>query len=250
MPPVNTSASSPDVDNEATAELPVLDVAAYESTLGERTDSWVVPNGALAPVTNNTVEATMEMPVPPADSIPVLQAPVPGYDLDHSGTHEMPAMPQSKHKAHSKAHSKAQRKAAKSTTATPPPESAPADSPAPATSRVTPHVSAPITVPPSPPLIEDLRHALARAERRIEELGESARIADAERTVAVARANAENAQLREQLAGHLESLHSARERLDLERADFPVLEDQLFSRADRIAALEKELAAVAGELAK
>ena len=27
----------------ATAELPVLDVAAYESTLGERTDSWAVP---------------------------------------------------------------------------------------------------------------------------------------------------------------------------------------------------------------
>ena len=27
MSPVNTSASSPDVDNEATAELPVLDVA-------------------------------------------------------------------------------------------------------------------------------------------------------------------------------------------------------------------------------
>ena len=47
MPPVNTSASSPDVDNEATAELPVLDVAAYESTLGERTDSWAVPNGAM-----------------------------------------------------------------------------------------------------------------------------------------------------------------------------------------------------------
>ena len=33
MPPVNTSASPTDVDNEATAELPVLDVAAYESTL-------------------------------------------------------------------------------------------------------------------------------------------------------------------------------------------------------------------------
>ena len=74
MPPVNTSASSPDVDNEATAELPVLDVAAYELTLGERTDSWAVPNGALTPVTNNAVEATTAMPALPDESIPTLQA--------------------------------------------------------------------------------------------------------------------------------------------------------------------------------
>ena len=50
MPPVNTSASPSDVDNEATAELPVLDVAAYESTLSDpiaHTDTWVLPTGAL-----------------------------------------------------------------------------------------------------------------------------------------------------------------------------------------------------------
>ena len=35
MPPVKTVASSTDVDNEATAELPVLDVAAYEATLDD-----------------------------------------------------------------------------------------------------------------------------------------------------------------------------------------------------------------------
>jgi len=50
--------------------------------------------------------------------------------------------------------------------------------------------------------------------------------------------------LREQLAGHLESLHSARERFDVQSADTPELEDQLFARADRIAGLEKELAVV------
>ena len=105
-----------------------------------------------------------------------------------------------------------------------------------ASARAAPHVSAPVTLPPSPPLIEELRHALASAERRIEELSERARIADAERNVAVARVSAENAQLREQLAGHLESLHSARERLGVQGADMPELEDQLFARADRIAA--------------
>jgi pSer/pThr/pTyr-binding forkhead associated (FHA) protein len=56
--------------------------------------------------------------------------------------------------------------------------------------------------------------------------------------------SAENVQLREQLTGHLESLHSARERFDLQKADMPDLTDQLFARADRIVALEKELAAV------
>src|SRR5262245_16724315 len=103
MPPVNTSASSPDVDNEATAELPVLDVAAYESTLGERTDSWAVPNGALTPVTHNAVEATTEMPSLRDEAIPTLQAVTPAYDLDHSGTHEMPPMPRAKTKGHAKA---------------------------------------------------------------------------------------------------------------------------------------------------
>ena len=94
-----------------------------------------------------------------------------------------------------------------------------------------------------------MRKALATAERRIEELNERARIADAERGVAVARANAETAQLREQLAVHLESLHTAKERLGVQRADIPELEDQLFARADRIAALEKSSAADGAALA-
>jgi len=245
MPPVNTSASSPDVDNEATAELPVLDVAAYESTMGERTDSWSVPSGGLTPMTGNVVEATTEMPALPAESIPTLHEVVPAYDLDHSGTHEMPAMPQGKHEAHSKARRKSaavKRSAPERSTPDTVVTNAPAAS---ATARATGHVAAPITLPPSPPLIEEWRNALARAERRIEELTERARIADAERNVAVARVNAENAQLREQLAGHLESLYSARERLDVQSADTPELEDQLFARADRIAGLEKELAVVA-----
>jgi hypothetical protein len=243
MPPVNTSASSPDVDNEATAELPVLDVAAYESTLGERTDSWAVPNGAMTAVTDNAVEATTAMPGVPGESIPTLQAMPPAFDLDHSGTHEMPSLP--KHKAHSQEDRKSAR--LKREVDEPSAPDAPVTS-APAavtsTTRATVHVATPITLPPHPPLIEEWRHALARAERRIEELIERARIADVERNVAVARVSAENAQLREQLAGHQESLNIARERLDVQRADIPALEDQLFARADRIAALEKELAAV------
>ena len=239
MSPVNTNASSPDVDNEATAELPVLDVAAYESTLGERTDSWAVPDAALAPVANNAVEATMEMPAVPGDSIPTLQALSPVYDLDHSGTHEMPAMPRAK----GKGHSKASRKAAT------PPATASAPEPAAPPARTTPHVTAPVEVPPSPPLIEELRQSLATARGRIEELNERARIADAERHVAIARASAENAQLREQLTGHLESLHTARERLGVHGADLPELEDRLFAQADRIAALEKQLAEVTATLA-
>ena len=105
MSPVNTSASSSDVDNEATAELPVLDVAAYESTLGERTDSWAVPHGASITITGNAIDATTEMPGLLAESIPTLQTIAEPYDLDHSGTHEMPAMPQqAKQKAHSRSH--------------------------------------------------------------------------------------------------------------------------------------------------
>ena len=231
MPPVNTSASPSDVDNEATAELPVLDVAAYESSLGEsvaHTDTWVLPNGLLTPA-----EATQEMPA---------LAPVskPAYDLDHSGTHEMPQMALPARKS--------ARKGARPATvsaAVPVPESAIVPAPAPAAVQ--------IVLPPSPPLIEELRNALATAERRIEELNERARIADAERGVAVARANAETAQLREQLAAHLESLHTAKERLGVQGADLPELEDQLFARADRIAALEKiqagHEAVVAGKMA-
>src|SRR4029077_18958790 len=102
----------------------------------------------------------------------------------------------------------------------PPPARRDAEPAAPdATARTSGQFTASITLPPSPPLIEEWRQALARAERRIEELSERARIADAERNVAVARVSAENAQLREQLAGHLESLHSSRGRVGVQRAD-------------------------------
>jgi hypothetical protein len=192
MPPVNTSASPTDVDNDATAELPVLDVAAYESTL---TGQHI----AQIPVPAQLAEATVEMPGLKMEAIPTLQASTPDHDLEHSGTHEMPALPQNLHKG--------QRKSTKPVAA----------------------AAAAVAIPPSPPLIEELRRALADAERRIEELGEHARIASAERAVAVARVSAENTHLREQLAIHLESLHTARQRL--------------FAHADRIVALESELAA-------
>jgi len=234
MPPANTSPSPTDVDNEATAELPVLDVAAYESTLNEHTDTWVVPAASLTPATANAVESTMEMPAVQADAIPTLQSAVPAYDLDHSGTHEMPQLLQPQKK---------QRKGAAKPVAVP-------TAAAPVPARPASQVPAPIALPPSPPLIEELRNALATAERRIEELNERARIADAERTVAVARVNSENAQLREQLAAHLESLHTAKERLGVQSADQPQLEDQLFARAERIAALQKEFVAQAAALAE
>src|SRR5688572_24655351 len=227
MPPVN-SATSSDVDNEATAELPVLDLAAYEATLnGEvldertaHTDSWVVPNA---------VEATTEMPGIRLESIPTLTASVPAYDLDHSGTHEMPAMPL-KQSAPARRPNKPAAKA----------EAAP-ETPA-AQLVPAPHVPAPIVVPPSPPLIEELRSALASAERRIEHLNERARIADAERTVAVDRANAECAQLREQLGAHFEALTTAHERMAVQHTDEVELADAYFARGDRIAELEKQLA--------
>jgi pSer/pThr/pTyr-binding forkhead associated (FHA) protein len=113
---------------------------------------------------------------------------------------------------------------------------------------VTPPAAAVAALPPSPPLIEELRGALAAAARRIEELNERARIADAERGVAIARANAENAQLRANWNGHLESLHTAKGRRDAQSADEPALADELFARADRIAQQERELAARAGEM--
>jgi pSer/pThr/pTyr-binding forkhead associated (FHA) protein len=234
MPPVNTSASPSDVDNEATAELPVLDVAAYESTLSDpiaHTDTWVLPTGALTQMAPATADVTMEVPA-------ISPAPTPAYDLDHSGTHEMPQMPLSAPKSARKATKPA---------AVPAPASTPVSASAPAPSVSS--TPAQIILPPSPPLIEELRTALANAERRIEELNERARIADVERGVAVARANAETVQLREQLAAHLESLHTAKERLGVQGADIPTFEDQLFARADRIAALEKARAADAAVLA-
>lgn len=260
MPPVNSAPSS-DVDNEATAELPVLDVAAYESTLnGEEgsahtahTDTWALPGGALTPTSHNAVEATTEMPAARLDAIPTLSQSVPAYDLDHSGTHEMPQMllgskharqakAPNKPAATGKARSKAKTEPAPVISATP----APANAPSPA------HVPAPahaeIALPPSPPLIEELRGALANAERRITELNERARIADAERMVAVGRANAECAELREQLGAHLEALATARERLGVQGTDQTELADAFFARGDLITALEKQLAAQAETL--
>ena len=206
MPPVKTVASSSDVDNDATAELPVLDVAAYEATLGEsiaNTDTWTVPAVAATPASTSGASVAVS-----ADAIPTLQAAALQDSLDLSGTHEMPPFSPSSNKV---------------IKATPlPPPATTAARPA------APHST--VALPPSPPLIEELRGALAIAERRIEELHERARIADAERGMAIARISAENSQLREQLAQHLESLQSVRARLDAERAD-------------RIAALERELVA-------
>jgi hypothetical protein len=230
MPPVNTSASPTDVDNEATAELPVLDVAAYESSLSDsvsHTDTWVVP-------TDTAMQAVSAPPEPTAQMPALSPTARPAYDIDHSGTHEMPRMSFS---------------VPKSARVTPKPLAVPATTSVSAGAPAVATSPAPIILPPSPPLIEDLRRGLAAAERRIEELNERARIADAERGVAVARANAESAQLREQLAAHLESLHTAKERLGVQRADIPSLEEQLSARADRIVALEKAQAAEAAVLA-
>src|SRR6185503_18548384 len=194
MPPVKTAASSTDVDNEATAELPVLDVAAYEAALGDTvasTDTWNVPPGAIAAVVAQ-VEA-VPLPVT-VEVIPTLRAAESEDLLDLSGTHEMPAIPMVN-----------------------PAAAAPV-----ARVAATP---APIALPPSPPLIEELRNALAMAERRVEELNERARIADADRAVASARAAAENAQLREQLGLRQETLHSSAGRLGVQSADQAALED-------------------------
>jgi peptidoglycan hydrolase CwlO-like protein len=224
MSPVNSAPSS-SVDNEATAELPVLDVAAYESTLGEavaHTDSWTVPGGILKAITPAPFEATMEMPAIPVEAIPTLTAATPAYDIDHSGTHEMPATPSSK----------LRRRSSKNTSAK---VEAPAAAPA---APIAPQ----ITVPPSPPLIEEWRAALARAERRIAELEERARIAEAERAVALDRANAECTQLRGQLASQVETLATARQRLGVQATDETELQDAYFARGDRITALEAKLA--------
>jgi hypothetical protein len=224
------SAPSPAVDNEATAELPVLDVAAYEATLGEavddpvaHTDSWVPP----------AAEATTEMPALKSEAIPTLAAAAPAYDLDHSGTHEMPPVMTHQLRRAKKA---GYRKSA-------------ADGAAPVTVPSTLAVPQPIEIPPSPPLIEELRGALARAERRIEELNERARIADAERGVAIERANAESAQLREQLGLHLEAIVTAKGRLGVQGTDQTELEDAYFARGDRIKELERWLEAQAQVLA-
>jgi hypothetical protein len=191
------------------------------------TDSWAVPSAA---------EATMEMPSLKPEAIPTLAAAP--YDLDHSGTHEMPALLARKPKP------AVPNKPA--LVAAPLPISGPA-------AKQQPAKSAPPSLPelpPSPPLIEDLRAALARAERRIEELDERARIADAERSVAIGRANAECVQLREQLSAQLEQLSSMKQRLEARRTDEAELQDACFARGDRISALEAEMAKQAAVLAE
>ena len=231
MAPVKPNPTSPEVDNEATAELPVLDIAAYESTLNEplaHIDTVVLPESlAAAP----DLEGTME------------------FDrgaLESSHTLEMPALPPFKKTAlGSRVKAAPYTGLPASTPATPPVAAAPTVATPPAAAappapRTAPH--GPITIPPSPPMIEDLRNALAAAERRIEELDERARIADTERGVAVGRANAEAAQLREQLGVHLEAVSTAAGRLAVQRVDEPELQDELFRRADRIAELDREVA--------
>ena len=164
MHPVQSASPSTENDNEATAELPVLDVAAYEATLDDslgNTDTWNLPSANVA------------APTTIVEAIPTLRPADSDDALDLSGTHEMPALPKPNKVA------------------------------------VTPAAATTPALPPSPPLIEELRGALAAAERRIEELNERARIADAERSVAVARVNAENAQLRASWNDHRESLPAA-----------------------------------------
>jgi hypothetical protein len=206
MATLKTSAPADD-ENEITAELPVLDVAAYESSLAEagaRTDSWAAPMAA---------DATAQMPQMQAPDTALLPTLQPAADLentaDHAATMELPV-----------------------------------PAPTAATGNRNKILKAtPIVVPPSPPLIEDLRQSLAAAERRIEELNERARIADVERVAALARVNAECAQLREQLGQVMESRHTERARRGLREVEQDGMVDELFARADRIAALERELAA-------
>jgi len=231
MPPVKTAASS-DVDNEATAELPVLDVAAYEAALGESnssTDTWSVPAGAIPTVVTAAAEASTS-----ADSIPTLRAAEPEEIADLNATHEMPPLPPMDGKAN---------KVIKATPVTVAATAAPVV-------RTASQVPPPVTLPPSPPLIEELRGALAAAERRIEELNERARIADVNHAVASTRAAAETAQLREQLGLRQEILYNARGRLGVQSADQDDLQDELFARADRIDALQRELAEQSATLAR
>lgn len=258
MQPGNHVSSSKDVDNEATTELPVLDLAAYESTLTDgvsQTDTWVLPNSMAVPV---AIEATVQLPtLSPVETIPTLQA----IDLEatrefnvmeSSATLELPALPinaakpAKANKPHKQAAPRPAVVVSQPRMGLPPIEEPPAMLPV-ASSIVVPMGQ---PVPPPPPIIEELRIALAGAERRIEELNERARIADTERGVAIARANAECAQLREQMSVHLESVHTAKARLSVRNADLPSLEDELFQRADRIADLERKADERARELAR
>lgn len=233
MPPLNSVPTS-DEDNEATAELPVLDVAAYEATLrgDEPTDTWVLPTSTFTPATH-AADATAEMPAARLDGIPTLTKAVPAYDLDHSGTHEMPASMLG-------AITKPLKPAKKAPAKAKPVAAAPASA----------DVAPPAAAAPaeSSPLVDELRAALANADRRIVELQERARIADAERAVAIARASAECAQLREQLGAQGETLSTSRQRLGVQRTDQAEITDAFFERGHRITMLERQLAEQAAVL--
>ncbi len=205
-PPVNKALTPHEADNDATAELPVLDIEAFEATMSmeapTHSDTWVMPPTAAAVVKARAALPsgdTVAMPVLPAAhatvEIPTLRAADFDDDIETDDTGEMPG-------------------------------------PQRATLSAAEYAAN-----------DEWRAALARAERRIEELQERMRIGDAERAVAIARANAECAQLREQLAGQLETISTVQQRLGVRNADVPALEDEIFVRDDRIADLEKTLAA-------
>src|SRR5688500_8117172 len=84
MHPVQSASPSTENDNEATAELPVLDVAAYEATLDDslgNTDTWNLP------------AANVAAPTAIVEAIPTLRPADSDDPMDLSGTHEMPALP-------------------------------------------------------------------------------------------------------------------------------------------------------------
>ncbi len=202
MPPVNHVAPSAETDSEATAELPVLDVAAYEAAL------------------EDTLTRT--------DSIPTLR-PAEEADPSFSGTHEMPTLAKS-----------APQKVARTSESRKSPDAVVA-APVFAAPVVAASVPKETAREAPPPQLQELSSALAMAERRIQELDERARIADAERAMAIARANAESAQLRAQLAERLESEHSARMRQAAGRAGERTLEDEFFARTAQLQMLERVL---------
>ena len=87
MPPVNTSASPSDVDNEATAELPVLDVAAYESDAERSHRAHRYLDSADGRADCRPASATVK----PRREMPAISPAQAGLRrIDHSGTHEMP----------------------------------------------------------------------------------------------------------------------------------------------------------------
>jgi peptidoglycan hydrolase CwlO-like protein len=260
MPPVKHSASQTgEADNDDTAELPVLDIDAYEATMSmeplSHSDTWAIPKSAAevlsAKVTGLTTDDTDVRAKMPAQADPAIPTLRPATEEEITGeyespelTHPLPKAPRATREAKA---ASVQKPVARSRDAAPAPIPAPAaiaaPVPAAAVVQAPPQVVAPQTIYIEAPVSEELRAALASAERRIEELQERARIGDIERGVAIARAGAEVAQLREALASHLEAIQTANGRLGVQNSDIPELEDRVSRREARIAALEKELAA-------